>query len=204
MNMTLKFWLIAASLGLVSAGLYDPTDLGPGYGYGDSDGSGCGLPHYSKDKWCDDENNNAACNFDGGACCGPNVIKTYCNICQCHPGGSDSTHADHCTDDIKNGDELGVDCGGSCIPCQLGQKRDDIEGKVEAAFSGCNTDGKDGLTWMEVVHCIEKYEKIYKKHGLPVPTMTKEEFDNVANDDGILTWEVYWGIFHGLGYAGYA
>ena len=31
---------------------------------------------------------------------------------------------------------------------------DDIEGKVEAAFSGCNTDGKDGLTWMEVVHCI--------------------------------------------------
>ena len=40
MNMTLKFWLIAASLGLVSAGLYDPTDLGPGYGYGDSDGSG--------------------------------------------------------------------------------------------------------------------------------------------------------------------
>ena len=58
---------------------------------------------------------------------------------------------------------------------------------------------------MEIFHSLqEKYEKKYKKHGLPVPTMTKEEFDNVANDDGILTWEVYWGIFHGLGYAGYA
>ena len=36
MNMTLKFWLIAASLGLVSAMLYDPTNHLPG----DSDGSG--------------------------------------------------------------------------------------------------------------------------------------------------------------------
>jgi len=50
--------------------------------------SGCGLPQYSKDKWCDDENNNAACNFDGGACCGPNVIKTFCKKCQCLQGGS--------------------------------------------------------------------------------------------------------------------
>ena len=41
MNMTLTFWLIAASLGLVSAGLVDPTlpDRDLGYGYGDSDGS---------------------------------------------------------------------------------------------------------------------------------------------------------------------
>jgi len=50
--------------------------------------SGCGLPQYSKDKFCEDENNNAACNFDGGACCGPNVIKTYCTKCQCLQGGS--------------------------------------------------------------------------------------------------------------------
>merc|ERR1712110_297648 len=50
--------------------------------------SGCGSPHTSKDKYCDDENNNAACNFDGGACCGPNVIKTFCKKCQCLQGGS--------------------------------------------------------------------------------------------------------------------
>ena len=46
------------------------------------------MPQYSKDKWCDDENNNAACNFDGGACCGANVIKTYCKKCECLQGGS--------------------------------------------------------------------------------------------------------------------
>merc|ERR1719483_875225 len=66
--------------------------------------------------------------------------------------------------------------------------RNDIEGKIEAAFSGCNTDGRDGLTWMEANHCIENYEG--KMLGLHIPTLTKEEFDNVAND-GILTWDVY-------------
>ena len=31
--------------------------------------SGCGSPQYANDQWCDDENNNPSCNFDGGACC---------------------------------------------------------------------------------------------------------------------------------------
>ena len=30
---------------------------------------GCGSPEYANDKWCDDENNNAGCNYDDGACC---------------------------------------------------------------------------------------------------------------------------------------
>ena len=34
MNMTVTFWLIAASLGLVSAGLSDSTQPDLGYGYG--------------------------------------------------------------------------------------------------------------------------------------------------------------------------
>jgi hypothetical protein len=42
MNMTLTFWLIAASLGLVSAGLSDSTQPDRGYGYGD------GLSKWSK------------------------------------------------------------------------------------------------------------------------------------------------------------
>ena len=29
----------------------------------------CGSPQYANDKWCDDENNNAGCNYDDGACC---------------------------------------------------------------------------------------------------------------------------------------
>ena len=30
---------------------------------------GCGSPGWDNDMWCDDENNNADCNYDGGACC---------------------------------------------------------------------------------------------------------------------------------------
>merc|ERR1711971_825142 len=30
---------------------------------------GCGSPQWANDQWCDDENNNADCNWDGGACC---------------------------------------------------------------------------------------------------------------------------------------
>ena len=44
--------------------------------------SGCGSPQWSNDKWCDDENNNAGCNFDDGACCN-NFFggwNTYCKV----------------------------------------------------------------------------------------------------------------------------
>ena len=44
----------------------------------------CGSPEYANDRWCDDENNNAGCNWDNGACCGDNVDKLYCKLCECH------------------------------------------------------------------------------------------------------------------------
>ena len=31
--------------------------------------TGCGSPQWANDQWCNDENNNANCNYDGGACC---------------------------------------------------------------------------------------------------------------------------------------
>ena len=44
--------------------------------------SSCGSPQWANDKWCDDENNNAGCNFDGGACCNNDHIgwNTYCQV----------------------------------------------------------------------------------------------------------------------------
>ena len=44
--------------------------------------SGCGSPYWANDKWCDDENNNAGCNFDDGACCNNffNGWNTYCQV----------------------------------------------------------------------------------------------------------------------------
>ena len=45
--------------------------------------SGCARPEWQADNYCDDINNNAECNYDGGDCCGPNVDTTYCHECQC-------------------------------------------------------------------------------------------------------------------------
>ena len=36
---------------------------------------------------CDDVNNNEACSFDGGDCCGPNVNTDWCTECLCLEGG---------------------------------------------------------------------------------------------------------------------
>ena len=46
----------------------------------------CGLPQYKNDGFCDDRNNNAGCDYDGGACCGSNVKKDYCKHCLCLSG----------------------------------------------------------------------------------------------------------------------
>jgi len=44
---------------------------------------GCGSPQWANDQWCDDENNNAECAWDGGACCGDDVNTQYCSACEC-------------------------------------------------------------------------------------------------------------------------
>ena len=41
-------------------------------------------PIWIGDGYCDDETNNAGCHFDGGDCCGVNVITQYCNECICY------------------------------------------------------------------------------------------------------------------------
>ena len=38
---------------------------------------------YQGDTFCDDENNNEDCDYDGGDCCGENVKKDYCTVCEC-------------------------------------------------------------------------------------------------------------------------
>ena len=40
----------------------------------------CRSPQWATDNFCDDENNNAECNWDGGACCNNpfNQWKNYC------------------------------------------------------------------------------------------------------------------------------
>ena len=60
----------------------------------------CKKPFWKGDGNCDDMNNNAGCNWDGGDCCGISNYK-YCKKCQC----LDCEHkavADECTVNINN------------------------------------------------------------------------------------------------------
>ena len=44
---------------------------------------GCGFPQWQGDGYCDDVNNDADCEFDGGDCCGDDVNTNYCTACEC-------------------------------------------------------------------------------------------------------------------------
>ena len=52
----------------------------------------CAEPWYKNDGECDDENNFADCDYDGGDCCGANVVTTWCSVCACLDPGI-YTHA---------------------------------------------------------------------------------------------------------------
>ena len=43
----------------------------------------CGSPSWKGDDYCDDQNNNCGCDWDGGDCCGSNVNTNYCSVCEC-------------------------------------------------------------------------------------------------------------------------
>merc|ERR1712223_706377 len=45
----------------------------------------CASPQWATDGFCDDENNNEGCNFDGGACCAPYADSwdMFCTECKC-------------------------------------------------------------------------------------------------------------------------
>ena len=90
---------------------------------------GCASTGYHADGKCDDENNNEACFFDGGDCCGPNANLGYCFECQCLEEGDwcNNWIGDGFCDDINNNMACtydGGDCCGSnvntllCIDCQ--------------------------------------------------------------------------------------
>ena len=44
---------------------------------------GKGKLDWVNDGLCDDMNNNEACNYDGGDCCGVNIAKHFCAKCEC-------------------------------------------------------------------------------------------------------------------------
>ena len=48
---------------------------------------------YIGDGFCDDGNNNADCEYDGGDCCGLDINTDYCDECNCFElGGNHSSY----------------------------------------------------------------------------------------------------------------
>jgi len=59
-------------------------------------GPKCGSSKYANDEYCDDDSNNADCDWDGGACCNNGVAEwdRFCTECECKECPS------ICTEDI--------------------------------------------------------------------------------------------------------
>merc|ERR1719158_62896 len=67
------------------------------------------------------EINNAACKFDGGDCCGPNVDKMFCSVCACLEETGDGCFkedykGDEICDDGNNNPGCDFDGGDCCLP----------------------------------------------------------------------------------------
>ena len=77
------------------------------------------------DGFCDDETNNADCNYDGGDCC-VNINTDHCSDCTCYhqenciAGFTPSSIGDGTCDDGANNDDCYYD-GGDC--CKSNTKR---------------------------------------------------------------------------------
>ena len=76
----------------------------------------CPTPWLAADGYCQDETNNADCNYDGGDCCGTCVVTDYCSDCQCLSGVTPASNMlvgnEICNDETNN-----VNCnydGGDC------------------------------------------------------------------------------------------
>merc|ERR1712045_423016 len=101
--------------------------------------TGCGSPQWQGDNFCDDENNNAECAFDGGDCCGDDVNTTYCNACEClEQGGCEAPvwQGDGFCDDGNNNagcDFDGGDCCGDDVNTQYCQECECLEAPPSTA-----------------------------------------------------------------------
>ena len=56
---------------------------------------GRGKFEWINDGLCDDMNNNEACKYDGGDCCGVNVNRHFCIECKCISKGTFNNYVDN-------------------------------------------------------------------------------------------------------------
>ena len=83
----------------------------------------CDNPEFVSNGFCNDETNNADCNYDGGDCCGYSINSEHCTECTCYAleiclnGVHPLVGNGFCNDDtnVFECDYDGGDCCGSCI-----------------------------------------------------------------------------------------
>ena len=102
--------------------------------------TGCEEPTLHADGSCDDENNNEACFFDGGDCCGYNVNTDWCTVCQC----------------LEEGGGVSDDCNTGLIAIIGDGYCDDISNNLACDYDGGDCCGSNVNTdWCTVCQCLE-------------------------------------------------
>ena len=76
--------------------------------------TGCEVPLLHGNGYCDDVNNNEACFFDGGDCCGGIIHPIFCTVCQCLDPCNQGWIGDGYCDDINNNLDCSYDGGDCC------------------------------------------------------------------------------------------
>jgi len=116
--------------------------------------TGCGSPQWQGDNFCDDENNNAECAFDGGDCCGDDVNTQYCSACECLEGTTAAPTTTAAPPPSTEGP-------GSCeSPQWVGDNFcDDGNNNAECGFDGGDCCGDDvNETYCNACECLEQGE----------------------------------------------
>ena len=110
-----------------------------------------------KNGYCNDEFNNADCNYDGGDCCGSCVVTELCSECKCLGGlagngvSSPSIGDSVCSDEMMS-DECNYDGGDCCENADLianGFCNDETNNAI------CNYDGGDCCVNVNTENCQE-------------------------------------------------
>lgn len=103
----------------------------------------CAIPLYYNDTWCDDENNNAACNWDGGDCCGSQCKIGVCNCLDPNFGGITTPSPPTTTTTKKTTTMTTTKAPAPPSSCAEPDYKSDGECDDENNTVGCDWDGGD-------------------------------------------------------------
>ena len=110
-----------------------------------------------KDGYCNDEINNADCNYDGGDCCGSCVVTEKCSECQCLGGlAGNGGSSPSIGDSICNEESKSYECNydnGDC--CENGELIGNGYCNDEANNAVCIYDGGDCCVNINTDNCLE-------------------------------------------------